>query len=117
MAFSLRPDRKATQMAVARGRRSAASYNVVALPNTKPRVEPRDGCPAEIAELFREIVASVSRDHFRVSDEPLIEQFCQAVILARLAYASLSADGLVNRDGRASAWNVVLEKAHRSSVA
>ena len=67
--------------------------------------------------LFAEIVGSVPREHFRLGDSHLIEQYAQAVLLARQAWSELQANGPVTADGRCSPWVVVLEKAHRSSVA
>ena len=55
-------------------------------------------------------------DHFQAGDGALLEQYAQAILLARQAYAHLDAEGPVI-DGRASPWVVVLEKAHRSTVA
>jgi hypothetical protein len=54
--------------------------------------------------------------HFKATDSHLIEQYCQAIMLARQATNELAASGPVVQ-GRASAWLIVLEKAHRSSVA
>ena len=55
-------------------------------------------------------------EHFRDTDAHLIEQYAQAIALARRAWSGLDARGPVI-EGRASPWLVVLEKAHRSSVA
>jgi phage terminase small subunit len=66
--------------------------------------------------LFVEIVRSVPDGHFKSSDRHLIEQFCQAIMLARQATTELATTGPVVQ-GRVSAWLIVLEKAHRSSVA
>jgi phage terminase small subunit len=66
--------------------------------------------------FFRDLVASVPAEHFRPADGHLVEQYAQAIVLARRAYAELEASGSVV-NGRASPWIVVLEKAHRSSVA
>ena len=66
--------------------------------------------------LWAEIVSTMPHDHFRASDAPLIEQYAQAISLARQAYANLAEEGSVVA-GRANPWLVVLEKAGRSSVA
>ena len=55
-------------------------------------------------------------DHFQPGDGALIEQYAQAILLSRQAYARLEAEGPVI-DGRPSPWVTVLEKAHRSTVA
>jgi P27 family predicted phage terminase small subunit len=80
------------------------------------RLKPRTGLPPEIKLLWIELVGSMPSDHFRQSDAALIEQFCQSIALARTAYANLNAEGPVVA-GRANPWLIVLEKAHRSSVA
>jgi phage terminase small subunit len=80
------------------------------------RLKPRSGLPPEIKLLWIELVGSMPSDHFRSSDSILIEQYCQAAALARTAYANLDAEGAVVA-GRANPFLVVLEKAHRSSVA
>ena len=66
--------------------------------------------------IFLELVSSVAADHFQPGDAPLLEQYAQAILLARQAYDKLSTEGPVI-DGKASPWLVVLEKAHRSAVA
>ena len=68
------------------------------------------------ALIFTEIVGSVSASHFRPTDGPLVEQYAQSIALARQAYSYLDSEGPI-LGGRANPWLVVLEKAHRSSVA
>ncbi len=74
---------------------------------------------------------SVPEGHFREVDAHLVEQYAQAIALARrasneqyaqaIALARRASSELAAREpvieGRASPWVVVLEKAHRSSVA
>lgn len=76
----------------------------------------RADAPTEVQEVFDSIVASVSVDHFAPVDTVLLEQYAQAVVLGRRAYAELAASGPVV-DGKTSPWLVALEKAHRSAVA
>jgi hypothetical protein len=99
-------------------RKSASELAIVPIDNGRSRVRlaPSDSAPAEVRELFAEIVRSVPAEHFKASDRHLIEQYAQAIVLARQATTELAATGPVVQ-GRASAWLVVLEKAHRSSVA
>jgi phage terminase small subunit len=83
----------------------------------KPSVlRPRDDCPPSVRRIFLELVSSVAADHFQPGDAPLLEQYAQAILLARQAYDKLATEGPVI-DGKASPWLVVLEKAHRSAVA
>src|SRR5262245_49879704 len=98
-------------------RRSASSLAVVAPATprtTAPRV--REGASPEVAQVFRELVASAPADHFQSGDGALLEQYAQAILLARQAYAQIEAEGPVVA-GRASPWVTVLEKSHRSTVA
>jgi hypothetical protein len=98
--------------------RKAASANVVPIDDgrSRPRLAPSSGAPDEVRELFAEITRSAPDGHFKASDRHLIEQYAQAIVLARQATTELAATGPVVQ-GRASAWLIVLEKAHRSSVA
>jgi hypothetical protein len=101
-------------------RKSAAELSVIPAPTGRysrlspPR--PRDDAPADVAEVFRELVRSAPADHFRGGDGALLEQYAQSIILARKAYDELSTNGPVI-DNKPSPWLVVLEKAHRSAVA
>jgi terminase small subunit-like protein len=97
-------------------RRSAASLDVAAPSFGEKRIAPRRGAPAEVAAVFKELVTSVPANHFRPADRDLLEQFAQAVVLARQAYVELEEAGPVI-NGRASPWLTALEKAHRSTAA
>ena len=97
-------------------RKSAASLSVVSVGANRPSLTPRTGLTAECRAIFHELTAQVPADHFRPSDAALIEQYAQAVALSRQAYAMLETEGPVIA-GRANPWVIVLEKAHRSSVA
>ena len=81
------------------------------------RLEPRDKAPAEIKDVFRELTMAVRPQHFRPGEGDLIEQYAQAIILARQAFAELERAGSVTADGRTSPWLIALEKAHRSASA
>lgn len=98
-------------------RRSSAALTTVQIqPIGQAVLRPREGMPDDVRAVFRDLVASVPASHFRASDADLVEQFAQSIALARQAYAELDANGPVV-GGKASPWVVVLEKAHRSSVA
>ena len=79
-------------------------------------LRPRPDAPLEVRQIFESLVGSVVADHFRAGDADLLEQYAVAILLARQAYAEIEAGGPVV-GGKASPWLVVLEKAHRSSVA
>jgi hypothetical protein len=97
-------------------RQSGASLAVRSNAGRSTAPRPRDDAPAAVRRIFLELVASEPADHFRASDADLLEQIAQAILLARQAYDKLETEGPVI-DGKASPWLVVLEKAHRSSVA
>jgi hypothetical protein len=98
-------------------RKSIAALTLLPAVDGRPaRLRPRAEASATVRRIFSDLVASVPVEHFRPGDADLIEQLSQSIALARQAYAELEANGPVI-DGRASPWNVVLEKAHRSSVA
>ncbi len=59
---------------------------------------------------------SVSADHFRSADGFLVEQYAQAIAMAREAFELLQRDG-TTVDGKLNPQVTVLEKAHRSCVA
>jgi hypothetical protein len=81
------------------------------------RLQPRDEAPAEVKDIFTELVRSLPPAHFRPGDGDLIEQFCQTILLARQAYSELEMAGSVSADGKMSPWVTVLEKSHRSAAA
>lgn len=96
--------------------RKSAVELAITPPKRETRLSPRSGVSPEVRLIFTEIVGSVSATHFRATDGPLVEQYAQSIALARQAYSYLDAEGPVIC-GKANPWLVVLEKAHRSSVA
>ena len=97
-------------------RKSAAAMAVLpGIDRRSSRIEPRADAPAIVAEIFRNVVASVPATHFRACDADLVEQFAQSVALARRAYLELETGGLVI-GGKPSVWNGLLQKAHRNSI-
>jgi phage terminase small subunit len=85
-------------------------------PHETRRLAPRSGLSPEVKLIFCELVSRMPAEHFRETDAALIEQYAQAIALARQAFSNLNEEGPVIA-GRANPWLVVLEKAHRSSVA
>jgi phage terminase small subunit len=98
-----------------RGRKSAEAA-ITHVGSRPPLLEPPEAAPGDVQAVFRAIVSTVPPEHFRPSDALLVEQYAQAVALARVAYDELRLTGPVV-DGKTSPWVAVLEKAHRSSVA
>src|SRR5262245_36706581 len=98
-------------------RRSAASLAILPRVDGRPsRLRPRDDAPSTLKQIIVDLIASVPSSHFRPGDAHLIEQYAQAIALAREAFDELQRNGRVV-NGKASPWIIILEKAHRSSVA
>ncbi len=74
-------------------KQSLAAKSIAPINASRVRLAPRPEAPDEVREIFREIVGSVKADHFRPSDNALMEQYAQAVALARRAYRELEASG------------------------
>jgi phage terminase small subunit len=98
-----------------RGRKSAESLAIAPVMNGSSRPLPEGLSEAELA-VFRSIKAAVPVDHFQASDEPLLIEYCTAVVQARRAAAMLRRDGDVTDKGRPSGWVTVQEKAQRSMI-
>ena len=98
-----------------RGRKSLADLAVLAAAKPRPAFI-RSGLTPEVKQILHELLSQVPAEHFRPSDGALVEQYAQSIALARQAYSFIAAEGPVV-GGRPSPWLVVLEKAHRSSVA
>src|SRR5262245_7780955 len=98
-------------------RKSAASLAVLPRVHGSPsRLQPRSDAPATLKRIIVDLIASVPSTHFRPGDYHLVEQYAQSIALAREAFDELQRHGRVI-NGKASPWIIILEKAHRSSVA
>jgi phage terminase small subunit len=98
-----------------RGRKSAESLAIAPATNGSSRPLPEGLSEAELA-VFCSIVAAVPPDHFQSSDEPLLIEYCTAVVQARRAAEMLRLQGDVV-DGKASPWLIAQEKSCRMLVA
>jgi len=99
-------------------RKSASALTVFPTVDVRSsRLQPRDDAPTEVKDIFRKLVMSVRPEHFRTGDQDLVEQYAQAVLLARQAFGELEIGGSVTADGKMSPWVTVLEKSHRSAAA
>lgn len=94
----------------------AAQLTPVRVDGRPSRIVCSPAAPDDVRAVFAQVVAANATDHFAAADALLVEQYAQAVALGRRAYAELDRSGPVV-DGKASAWLIVLEKAHRSAVA
>ena len=96
-------------------RTSAEALLVPRVDARQNRLECRADAPASLRQIITDLISSVPPQHFRPGDIDLVEQYAQAVLLARQAFDKLEEEGPVV-DGRANAWLIVLEKSHRSAV-
>jgi hypothetical protein len=99
-------------------RRSASELAIVPIDSkrSRPRLAPSAGAPADVVEIFAEILASAPATHFKTGDAPLIEAYAAAVSLARQSAQEMSANGPVI-GGRPSPWVHCQEKAMRAIAA
>jgi phage terminase small subunit len=96
-------------------RKSAAAL-ATKVDGKSTRLAPYPGVTPEVRALWLELTAACAPDHFRASDRPLLEQYCQSVSLAREAYGHLREEGPVV-NGRHNPWLIFFEKANRACVA
>ena len=97
-------------------RKSPASLSIVTPKRPRSLLVPSADAPAEVVEVFREILTATRADHFVPGDAPLVQAYAEAIVLARKAAVALEAEGPVVA-GRTSPWLIVQEKAHRSVAA
>jgi hypothetical protein len=90
--------------------------NVIPLDPNANKLRPPSGLPKPEREVFAELIASNPASHFRVSDMPLLIQYCSAVVLNERAAAELRI-APITPEGKASPWLVISEKTHRATVA
>jgi hypothetical protein len=95
-------------------RKNTRSPNVIPLDPNAGRLRPPADLPEPERHIFIEIVAGNPPSHFRVSDMPLLVQYCSAVVLNRRAIDELRAAPIV--DGKSSPWLNILEKTGRAMV-
>src|SRR5262245_3055027 len=95
-------------------RRSAASYVVPQIHGLPQVPHPSADLSVEAAEIFRELVRTASRGHFRLSDGPVLEAFAAAVAMVRKAELELANSGPVTPTGRLSPWTRVQAEASKT---
>ena len=97
-------------------RKSPASLSIVTPKRPRSLLVPSADAPAEVVEVFREILTATRADHFVPGDAPLVQAYAEAIVLARKAAVALDAEGPVVA-GRTNPWLTVCEKADRAIVA
>ena len=98
-----------------RGRKSAASFEVISVDGSPDRVRPPDHLSPDERQRFTEIVANCDARHFRPSDVTLLCRFVEADALAERAAKELRKNPVI--DGRPSPWLAVQEKSVRALTA
>ena len=98
-----------------RGRKSAASFDVINVDGSPDRLQPPDHLSADERRRFVDIVASCDARHFRSSDAPLLCRYIEADALAERAAKELRENPVI--DGRPSPWLAVQEKSVRALTA
>ena len=98
-----------------RGRKSAASLEVINVDGSPDRLQPPDHLSADERERFTKIIASCDARHFRPSDMTLLCRFVEADALAERAAKELRKHPVI--DGKASPWLMVQEKSVRALTA
>jgi hypothetical protein len=89
--------------------------NVIPLHRQSSGLQPPTNLPRPGRNLFVELVASNSPNHFRASDMPLLVQYCAAAVLNERAIGELRAAPVVGN--KSSPWLNVFEKTARCMVA
>ncbi len=97
-------------------RKSTAALSVLRVDGKPRRVTAPKGLQGDAAQVFMDIVSSCPPEHFTAADRPLLAQFCEALALSARAARELHRSGPV-KNGRASAWLTVAEKAWRATAA
>ena len=98
-----------------RGRKSAASFEVISVDGSPDRLQPPDHLSADERQRFVDIVAACDARHFRPSDVSLLSRYCEADGLAERAAKELRENPVI--DGRPSPWLAVQEKSVRALTA
>lgn len=99
-----------------RGRVPAAALSIVPRPDGQPeRLKPPSNLTEAERAAFVSVVSACDRRHFVASDMPLVAAYARAIVADELAAKMLREQGQVVK-GKANAWLVVKEKAHREMI-
>ena len=69
-------------------RKSAQSFEIVAIEGVSPRLEAPKHLSSDEAALFRQIVSQSTAMHFARSDSEVLALYCQSAFLTAKAYAA-----------------------------
>lgn len=98
-----------------RGRKSAASFEVISVDGSPDRLEPPDHLSADERRRFVDIIANTNPRHFRHSDLPLLCRFVEADALAERSAQELRKNAVL-KNGKPNPWLAVQEKNVRALV-
>ena len=72
-------------------RKSPASLSIVTPKRPRSLLVPSADAPAEVVEVFREILTATRADHFVPGDAPLVRAYAEAIVVSRKAAVALEA--------------------------
>ena len=96
-------------------RKSLAARAITTPSSLLTRLRPPPTLSESERKIFIDLVAACAVDHFRQSDLPLLNGYCEAVDLAERAARELRKNPVLN--GKINPWIVVQEKSVRTIVA
>ena len=79
------------------------------------RAPPPASLDPDAAALWVEILDSLRADYVLISERPILEAYCQAVVAARRAREMVSCEGPVI-DGRLNPWMLALDQETKRSA-
>jgi phage terminase small subunit len=95
-------------------RRTTADLSVVRVDGRPNRLLPPPDLGANARRLWVELVGANAPEHFKPSDRPLLQQYCETIAMAERAAQEMQATGgPVLADGTLSAWFSVRERCVR----
>jgi hypothetical protein len=97
-------------------RKSASSLNVVPIEPRSNRLRSPPNLPQAERELFASLVAANAPSHFKLSDMPLLVQYCAAAVLNDQAAQELRVAPVIG-GLKPSPWLAIFEKTNRAVVA
>jgi phage terminase small subunit len=97
-------------------RKSASSANVLSIASSNKWLRPPPNLPQAERDLFASLVAANPPSHFKLSDMPLLTQYCAAAILNDQAAQELRVAPVIG-GLKPSPWLAVFEKTNRAVVA
>ncbi len=93
-------------------RRSSADLVTLRVDGRPHRLTPPATLRKPAQAVFQQIVGSCQSEHFTKADLPLLERYCETVVLAAQASHNLAREPVLG--AKINPWLIVLEKADRA---